>query len=385
MNIKILPILLSTILLVPGSSKAFVSDDVYKVNNMIWMKNLYFRDGQDFDNPDISKVIEFDITFHSTALPYEIYAHIDETQSKTISPPSYKLDSSQGMQYQNVKLNLPLNFVSKISRNELFKVTYGDLVLFQFNSPALLGPINSFRYDSLEDLPDSLIFKNVINLPRILNGKIEPSYYETVDLSMCNFNSIKEYYYGLFPEQYLWIKFESDLYDKNLSYNKLISLKSGCYISSSIYFNEPKLFENYHSSTSSQKSKPYWDFFEVKKTINGYHNLGFLNYFDKVTLKDGTMRIKSELSDYELKNNASKLSKFITYPLDEENYSYYYNLAKNMEIKINIEAGIYQNFQFSVSFNLNLKNDYFYNHLQELKVVTSHDNDKLNTVDIYYA
>ena len=31
-----------------------------------------------------------------------------------------------------------------------------------------------------------------------------------------------------------------------------------------------------------------------------------------------------------------------------------------MEIKINIEAGIYQNFQFSVSFNLNLKNDYFY-------------------------
>ena len=56
-----------------------------------------------------------------------------------------------------------------------------------------------------------------------------------------------------------------------------------------------------------------------------------------------------------------------------------------MQIKINIEAGIYQNFQFSVAFNLDLKNDYFYNHLQELKVVTSHDNDRLNTVDIYYA
>ena len=73
------------------------------------------------------------------------------------------------------------------------------------------------------------------------------------------------------------------------------------------------------------------------------------------------MRIKSELSDYELKNNVNKLSKFITYPLDEENHSYYYNLAKNMEIKINIEAGIYQNFQFSVSFNLNLKNENDYN------------------------
>ena len=385
MNIKILPALFSTLLIAQNPNNAFVSDDVYKVTDLIWMKNLYFRDGQDFNNPDVSKVIEFDIVFHSTALPYEIYAHIDETLSKTISAPSYKLNSAEGMQYQNVRLNLGSNFVTKISRNEVFKVTYGDLVLFQFKSPALLTPINSYKYASLAELPDSMIFKNVINLPRILNGKIETSYYETVDLSMCNFNAIKEYYYGMFPDQYLWVKFESDLYDKNLSYNELISIKSGCYMSASVYFNEPKLFENYHNPNSSQKNRPYWDFFEVKKTIKGYHNLGFLNYFDKVTFKNGTMRIQNELSEYELKNNTNKLSKFITYPLDEENYDYYYNLAKNMEININIEAGIYSNFQFSVTFKSNLKNDYFYNHLQELKVLTEHDNDKLNTVDIYYA
>ena len=81
MNIKILPALFSTLLIAQNPNNAFVSDDVYKVTDLIWMKNLYFRDGQDFNNPDVSKVIEFDIVFHSTALPYNNYLLLSQKSS----------------------------------------------------------------------------------------------------------------------------------------------------------------------------------------------------------------------------------------------------------------------------------------------------------------
>jgi hypothetical protein len=104
-----------------------------------------------------------------------------------------------------------------------------------------------------------------------------------------------------------------------------------------------------------------------------------------VTFLDGTMRIKSELNEYVLKTRENKSSKFLTFPLDEEDFEKNFNLAKNMRIAIAISCGALQNFYFSLRMNLNLTKDFFYNHLSEITVRGTHNNEVLDTVDTMYA
>ena len=385
MNLKILPMMLSFIGLATGTVNFRAKDDAYKVNDLIWIKNLHFHDAKEMGIEDGSKVISFDIVFHTTTLPYDIEAHIRETENNTIQPPTFKLDSRQGMVYQGVQLVLGSSFVSRISKNETLKVKYGDLTLFAFQSPELLQPLNVFEYEKIEELPENLLFKYEVKLPRIIYGELEYSYFEYVDLSKIDFKAMQNYYYGKFPDQYLWASFHSDLYDNNETMETYKSKMSGYDLYLNAFFYEINLFKDYYRLDSSLRDKPFVDTFEFGSSANGYYHLDYVNSYKRVTFKDGIMRIKNELSDDVLKTKENKSSKFVTYPLDVENFKNYFEMAKNMEISLELTAGIFGNFKFRLRYINNLKEDYFYNHLTETTITGTHNNQDLVTVDRMYA
>ena len=97
------------------------------------------------------------------------------------------------------------------------------------------------------------------------------------------------------------------------------------------------------------------------------------------------MRIKSELSDYILQNKENKSSKFLTFPLDLDDFEKNFERAKNMKIGIEFYAGAMQNFRITLWMNLDLTKDFFYNHMNEAILTGTHNNEVLDTVDNFYA
>lgn len=382
---KFIPLLAATLLSTAGQKYFYQNEDVYKVNEMIRIKNLYFRDGEEMGYEDISKVITFDIVFHTTNLPDNIYANNSETDDYLIERPYFVLDWRQGMQYQPVELCISTSFTLKVSNNELIRITYGDLLLFSFKSPHYMSPTNSYSYDSIDDLPSNMIFKSKINFPHIKNGKIESFYYEYTDLSWIDFDKIENYYYGKFPNEYLWVKFHTDLYGEDYTMPQLRAECARYEIIGDVYMHEIDLFEDYYPDYTLESTRPYFDFFRASDEIGGYYQLEYPNVYKKRTFTNGIMRTEASLTEYELKYITNKPSKFLTYPLDEEDFEKNYALAKNMTIKLNITTGIFQNFRFSVTLQNDLKKDFYYNHLSETTINGTHKNSELETVDIMYA
>ena len=385
MNLKVFPLTISFLSVITGSTNFQEIEEPYKVTDSIWIKNLYFYDGKEKGFEPGSKVINFDIIFHSTIIKENIEGHIRETENNTIKPALYEPESRLGMAYQDVQLILDPSFVSRISKNETLKVKYGDLILFAFQCPELLNPVNAFVYQRIEDLPEDMVFKYEVKLPRIYKGEFHYSYFETVDLSKIDFRAMQNYYYGKFPDEYLWVGFHTELYDASQTMEKLCSVGSRYNLYANAFFYEINLFKKYHSFDSSLIDKPFFDSFIFKNRVNGYYHLDYWNKNDRVTFKDGTMRIKSELSEDELIKKENKTSDYITYPLDEEWFDYYFDMAKNMEISIEISTGIFENFMFRLNYENNLEKDYFYNHLHESSITGTHNNGDLLTVDRMYA
>ena len=81
---------------------------------------------------NISKVICFDIVFHSTSLSYPIYAESDATDAKLVTKPSFQPDWRQGMQYQRVEIDLKSSFTNYITDGDVVRITYGNILLFDF-------------------------------------------------------------------------------------------------------------------------------------------------------------------------------------------------------------------------------------------------------------
>jgi hypothetical protein len=389
MKLKVFPLMLGAVgaLYGPNINKKVEVDDVYKATNTIWIKNLNIYSDLYMNKPNVSKVICFDIVFHSTSLSYQIYAESDATDAKLVTKPSFQPDWRQGMQYQRVEIDLKSSFTNYITDGDVVRITYGNILLFDFKCPARLQPINSFRYNSTAELPKNKIFNYEVNLPCIKNGRIEDSFMEQMDFTYFDFDSIQNYYYGKFPDEYMWVRFDTTQFNNFVNGENLVVNNEGYDLESVIYFYEKNLFINYHEKNSSNLDDFYQlhDFFKPIRTINGYHNLAYCNHLKKVTFQDGTMRIKSELNEYVLRTRENKDSKYLTFPLDLENFEENYNFAKNMKIAMHVTGGALKNFEFYLNMNLNLRKDFFYNHINETLISGTHNNKDLDTIDIIYA
>ena len=382
MNIKIVPCVLSLLSIFPAQSSAY-QDDIYKVNSSIWIRNLDVR--RISDDTDFVKEVYFEINFHSSSLSGKLQAKNPKVTANDYPSVYFEPDWRQGYQFQPVHLKMDSYFVEKIGNNEYLEILYGDQLLFKFKCPARLICVNEYRYDSLSALPEDLIFINKVRYPHIENGQIVDYHTELFDLSKIDFEKIKTYYYGKFPDEYLWFKFESDFYD-GVSGTELIKNYEEYKTLCMVYFKEKILFKNYHRPLTNLNDIAYQfsDYFRPNKQIGDYFNFDYCNELTRVTFKDGRMRIKSELSDYELKET-HKNSSFITFPLDEDLFDYNYNLAKNMTVTLSVQGGKNKNFSFSVTFQLDLQKDFFYNHLHEISIKSEHDVGQLDTVDTIYA
>lgn len=362
-------------------------DDVYKATDYIWIKNLNVYNATDVDVEKYNKVISFDINFHSTSLSYKIYAETRATDNDYVLRPMVEPDWRQGMQYQHIDIKLNYNFIKAIGENDRLRVTYGPTELFSFICPEDLTPLNSNIYMSYEEMPDDLVYINEVKLPCIKNGKIVSSFTERIDLSYFNFDAMRTYYYGKFPDQYFWVKFDTNQFNGKITGKKLVKDYKGYGMQMCVFFYEKDLFIDYHEFGSETLNFPYqlFDYFEPLEEIDGYYHLGYTNFLNKVTFSDGTMRIKSELSEYILQNKENKNSKFLTFPLDLDDFEKNFERAKNMKIGIEFYAGAMQNFRLTLWMNLDLTKDFFYNHMNESILIGTHNNEVLDTVDNFYA
>jgi hypothetical protein len=182
-------------------------------------------------------------------------------------------------------------------------------------------------------------------------------------------------------------KFDTNQFNGKITGKKLVKDYKGYGMQMCVFFYEKDLFIDYHEFGSETLNFPYqlFDYFEPLEEIDGYYHLGYTNFLNKVTFSDGTMRIKSELSEYILQNKENKSSKFLTFPLDLDDFEKNFECAKNMKIGIEFYAGAMQNFRLTLRMNLNLRKDFFYNHMNESILIGTHNNEVLDTVDNFYA
>lgn len=387
MNLKTFPILFSTLALslIPLNQSEQQSDE-YKVSDYITIRNLLFYNGNEFGYTDAAYVISFDIKLDYFNVRRKIYLKSDATDQKKVLIPEFEPDPDLRYQYQNVHLKMSSLFSSYIGNNEKIRIYYGDEEMFSIICPSKFNIHTYHEFKAIDELPSDRIFKNIVHLPRIRNGILEDSFTETIDLSRLNFDRIINSWYGRYPDEHMWVKYSTDLFTKEEIDLLELNKKYPVYIHSIVYFYGGDLFKDYYRrEDDSWKMYPYGAHFQASDSFENYYHLDYWNLIEKVTYKDGIMRVLQEIDDELLENGTVKKSQYVTFPLSEEDFEKNYEKAKNMKIKIMIDTGYMDAFHFSIDLDLNLKKDYFYNHLSEYSLMSNFDNDDLDTVDIFYA
>lgn len=339
-------------------------------------KNLYFN------SVDGSLYLNVDMKFNTLDCTGTITLNSKYTDSGTINIPSAKVVSSLGKSFQTISIKVSNSFSTYLSYDNNCYVKYigtsKSAKLFTFTMKSIAKNEEIHEID-LNNIENEGYIETRSSYPIIKNRNI---YYpkEIIDIRECQFDKIINYYYGRFPHEYIRFMYKTDICGSLLNEDYLSMDSTVFTMGTGVILYGGDLFSRYtgitHYASGKARFFEYYDY-EYK---NGLIYPKFTNKKDIYVLKSGIMKIETASTDL---TDKSKLAKEVTYPMD--NFNYYYSLAKNMKCTIHIVMGILNKFSLKITFNLNLKEDYYYNHFSQYSIKGIFDNTDLDTNDIYYA